>query len=180
MRSKLGLSLLILTLMIPGGVFVHAWQGEDETQAAWEKNHPEIAIAQKACRKTDQMLNETYRLLLDVYDDGNDAKVKLKATQLAWIKYRDLAVGSENACNPAGSDVSRIEYYISMESLTWERLQRIGGMLKHDYDRIISEDPLAAKSEKAMKIEQMLERLKTLESERKPSEPGTTNNAAKH
>ena len=94
--------------------------------------HPERAAAIREYQKADEELNAIYKMLMDIYDkhdhfdDKKEGKARLKETQLAWIKYRDLAVKSETYLR-----YSHEKYYMSMAELTRQRIARLKDMLEY-------------------------------------------------
>jgi uncharacterized protein YecT (DUF1311 family) len=78
-------------------------------------------------KQADADLNFAYSLLVDVYRKADpETEKQLKATEEAWIKYRDLAAQSENALHSKG-----YLYLISKSDLTRERTKRIEWALRN-------------------------------------------------
>lgn len=80
--------------------------------------------------KADKELNAAYQMLAESLGDARkEAKTKLQAAQLAWIKYRDLTVASEMALRGEGPQAD-LAHHRSLETLTRERTARLKGMIK--------------------------------------------------
>lgn len=110
-------------------------QDEDEIKNidTIEHTHPELATIIRWYLKTDKIMNVAYKQLVGIYETNpfhqasyvQEEKAALQAAQLAWLKYRDLAVKSELSLH-----YSRKEYYMSLAELTMQRTERLKDMMK--------------------------------------------------
>ena len=105
--------------------------------------------------KDDRILNSYYRAIIEIYEKVGDeysrnAERKLVEAERAWIEYRDLNVKAETALHE-----STLKFYIIMDDLTRERIERLKGMLQ-DMENHLSTDY-------SVPAEEALKRIKALE-----------------
>ncbi|MCE5230615.1 DUF1311 domain-containing protein [bacterium] len=137
MKKILMFALVLLPLLASVGYAALNQSGDDYFTEQEIKdiaeNHPEVADSIREFKKADQELNAVYKMLIDIYEQEwkrggrqgeNEFILKFKAAQLAWLKYRDLAVKSETSIH-----YSTLEYYADMADLTTQRIERMKSML---------------------------------------------------
>ena len=83
-------------------------------------------------QKADAELNKIYRQL--VTDAGPAEKVKLRAAQLAWIKFRD-AHGDYEAFGNTGGSIYPMVYSFCLAEVTRERTRQFKEILKEAGER---------------------------------------------
>jgi uncharacterized protein YecT (DUF1311 family) len=83
--------------------------------------------AARARDKADAELNKVYRELLK--DTGTAERAKLRAAQLAWIKFRDAHCDYESVGNQGGS-IYPMVYSFCLARVTAERTERLREILR--------------------------------------------------
>ena len=89
--------------------------------------HAMNQCAAQEFRKADAGLNKIYRQLMN--DAGPAEKVKLRAAQLAWIKFRDAHCDYEALGNKGGS-IYPMVYSFCLAEVTRERTKQFEEILK--------------------------------------------------
>jgi uncharacterized protein YecT (DUF1311 family) len=88
--------------------------------------------ASQAFQKADAELNKLYRQLMK--DAGTGEKAKLRAAQLAWLKFRDAHCEYEAFGNTGGS-IYPMVYGFCLEEVTRERVKQFRDTLKEIEER---------------------------------------------
>jgi uncharacterized protein YecT (DUF1311 family) len=83
--------------------------------------------AAREFQKADAELNRVYRLLAQ--DAGPAARAKLRAAQLAWIRFRDAHCDYEAFGNKGGS-IYPMVYSFCLAEVTLERAKQFGEILR--------------------------------------------------
>ena len=89
--------------------------------------HAMNQCAASAFRQADAELNKIYRQLMN--DAGTAEKAKLRAAQLAWIKFRDAHCDYESFGNTGGS-IYPMVYSFCLAGVTAERTKQFKEILK--------------------------------------------------
>lgn len=156
--------IISVILIVSMGLLVHAQitkTDEDEIRHVDQIAHTntELGDAIRGYIHIDKQMNAAYKAVMAIYDlnlfhqtEGvKEEKAKLQAAQLAWLKYRDLAVKSEQSLYK-----SRRTYYWSLAGLTAQRTDRLKEMLQQMMNGRGSPDPLVKSAKEALdKLEKL-------------------------
>ncbi|HEX8423249.1 MAG TPA: lysozyme inhibitor LprI family protein [Pyrinomonadaceae bacterium] len=88
--------------------------------------------AARARDKADAELNKVYREL--VKDTGTAERAKLRAAQLAWIKFRDAQCDYESIGNKGGSMYPMVSSFC-LARVTTERVKRLQEILREQREQ---------------------------------------------
>ncbi|HVF50638.1 MAG TPA: lysozyme inhibitor LprI family protein [Pyrinomonadaceae bacterium] len=118
---------LLLVACISGGAGAPAQTPQTpckenaETQTQFDLNN----CARRAFEEADAEMNRVYRLYLKgLGGDDAKARAKVRAAQLAWLKYRDAHCVAEAMINEGGS-IYPLVYSGCQASVTAERTRRM-------------------------------------------------------
>ena len=105
-----------------------AARGEQEDPCPGARTQQELnQCASRAFQKADAELNKLYQQLMK--DAGAAEKAKLRAAQLAWIKFRDAHCEYEAFSNTGGS-IYPMVYSFCLAELTGQRSEQFRETLK--------------------------------------------------
>ena len=90
-------------------------------------------IALEEFKQADNELNHVYKLLLSRLDDPDEI-TKLRKTQIAWLKYRDLNSDFQGSLYKGGTIRPQIETYARVE-MTKNRTKELQSIIKDNFDR---------------------------------------------
>lgn len=143
MLKKFGAGVFALLLVL---FCAHAAPAQEATPAAAtpdevDQEDPcpgagnQFELNQCAARARDQAdaeLNKVYRQLLK--DAGSAERVKLRAAQLAWIKFRDTNCDYESLGNKGGS-IYPMVYSFCLARVTNTRVKQLQDILRESLER---------------------------------------------
>ena len=110
-----------------------AQEGAQEDPCPGARTQQEMSLcASQAFQKADAELNKLYQRLLR--DAGAAEKAKLRAAQLAWIKFRDAHCEYEAFGNQGGS-IYPMVYGFCLAEVTGERSKQFRDTLKEIGER---------------------------------------------
>jgi uncharacterized protein YecT (DUF1311 family) len=88
--------------------------------------------AARARDKADAELNKVYRELIK--DTGTTERAKLRAAQLAWIKFRDTQCDYESVGNKGGS-IYPMVYSFCLARVTSDRVKQLQEILREQSEQ---------------------------------------------
>jgi uncharacterized protein YecT (DUF1311 family) len=95
------------------------------------------ACAAREAHKADEVLNSTYRELLNQIKDDKTATERVVAAEKSWIVFRDAELAAEWPV-PAGENpnvlygsVHPLCYYNELAAMTWDRLKTLKDLMRN-------------------------------------------------
>ena len=136
MKKFLCAGALCVLLLACAGVGVAqgaATQDEREDPCPGERTQAELnQCASRAFQRADAELNKLYQQLMK--DAGAGERAKLRAAQLAWLKFRDAHCEYEAFGNTGGS-IYPMVYGFCLAEVTKERAKQFRDTLKEIEER---------------------------------------------
>jgi len=136
-KFRAGVLTLLLTLFCTLAVAAQeatATQDEVDREGPCSGAGNQFELNQCAARardKADAELNKAYRELMK--DTGSTERVKLRAAQLAWIKFRDTQCDYETVDNEGGS-IYPMVYSFCLAKVTGARVKQLQEILRESLE----------------------------------------------
>jgi uncharacterized protein YecT (DUF1311 family) len=122
-----GLFCALVACPVPRGVFAQKKPGQNTDPCPGEHTQLEVnQCADRQYRKADAELNRVYQQLVRA---AGGADAKLKAAQLAWLKFRDAECDYE-AGRYEGGSMKPMVYSFCLADVTGARTKQLKDVLK--------------------------------------------------